>query len=81
MRKLRLKSDVSMTFREGCELYIVSCHQRNLREGTINHYRQSYTQFYKYFDPEMSLDVFNSSVYAGFILHLKNTLHNDVRFT
>ncbi|MBQ2709910.1 MAG: tyrosine-type recombinase/integrase [Clostridia bacterium] len=67
-----------MTFREGCEAYIVSCRQRNLREGTINHYRQSYTQFYKYFAPDMPLDGFNLSLYDGFILHLRDTLDNDV---
>jgi len=78
MRKLRLKSDASITFREGCEAYIVSCRQRNLREGTIRHYMQSYTQFYKYFDPDMPLDGFNLSLYDGFILHLRETLDNDV---
>ena len=37
----------------GYNKYLENCRQRNLREGTICHYRQSYTQFYKYFDLEM----------------------------
>ena len=46
-----------ITFREGCEKYLDDCRVRNLREGTIGHYRQSYVQFYKYFDPDMILFV------------------------
>lgn len=67
-----------MTFREGCEMYIVSCHQRNLREGTINHYRQSYTQFYKYFDANMPVENFTSEMYKQYVMYLKSTLQNDV---
>ena len=33
---------VTLTFEEGCNKYLENCRQRNLREGTINHYRQSY---------------------------------------
>ena len=58
MRKLRLEKTEMITFREGCERYLNDCRTRNLREGTIGHYRQSYVQFYKYFDPEMPLSDF-----------------------
>lgn len=77
MRKLRLL-DKSITFEEGCDLYLLNCKQRNLREGTINHYRQSYTQFYKYFDPSMPLDEFNETLYKQYVVHLRNTLNNDI---
>ena len=53
MKKLTLSRTDSLTFGEGCEKYLDNCRQRNLRKGTINHYRQSYTQFFKYFDPDM----------------------------
>ena len=33
---------ITFTFEEGCNKYLENCRQRNLREGTINHYRQSY---------------------------------------
>ena len=52
MKKVFTKLEYHITFADGCELYPENCKQRNLREGTINHYRQSYTQFYKFFDPD-----------------------------
>lgn len=67
-----------LTFEEGCDLYLNNCKERNLRQGTINHYRQSYTQFYKYFDKEMSLYDFNEKMYKDYVLHLRETLKNDV---
>ena len=53
MKKIHLKSKEKITFREGCNRYLDDCRARNLREGTIGHYKQSYTQFYKYFDPDI----------------------------
>lgn len=67
-----------LTFEEGCDLYLNNCKERNLRQGTINHYRQSYTQFYKYFDKEMSLSGFNEKMYKDYVLHLREALKNDV---
>ena len=39
-----------------CNKYLDNCRQRNLRQGTINHYKQSYTQFYKFFEPETPIE-------------------------
>lgn len=52
MKKLKMKSTKSITFEEGCNKYFEYCRQRNLRQGTINHYRQSYVQFFKFFEPD-----------------------------
>ena len=49
MKKLKMAATQSITFKEGCNKYPEYCRRRNLREGTIGHYKQSYTQFYKYF--------------------------------
>lgn len=73
-----MKSTKSITFKEGCDRYLEYCRQRNLREGTINHYRQSYTQFYKFFDPETPIEDFDEDAYKRYVLHLKATLNNDV---
>lgn len=67
-----------LTFEEGCNLYLASCRQRRLREGTINHYRQSYTQFYKYFDAEMLLIEFTKEKFDEYSLHLQETIENSV---
>ena len=67
MKKLKMTTQ-SMTFEDGCNKYLEHCRQRNLREGTIRHYRQSYLHFYKYFDPQMAiedLDFDNDVVYVN----------------
>ena len=68
----------AVTFEDGCNKYLDNCRQRNLREGTINHYRQSYTQFYKYFDRNMPVECFTSAMYKQYVVYLRNTLQNDV---
>lgn len=49
MKKLRLVENNLLTFEEGCNKYLDNCRGRNLREGTINHYKQSYSFFYIHF--------------------------------
>ena len=49
MKKLRIVEQNFLTLEEGCNKYLDNCRSRNLREGTINHYRQSYVQFAKFF--------------------------------
>ena len=53
MKKLKMSKGTMLTFEEGCNKYLGYCRQRNLREGTINHYKQSYKQFYKFFKPDI----------------------------
>lgn len=77
MKKIRMGKQL-LTFEEGCNLYLANCKQRNLRQGTINHYKQSYTQFYKYFDMEMLLIEFTKEKYEEFVLHLTETIENSV---
>ena len=71
-------SQVSITFEAGCDRYILNCKQRNLREATINHYRQSYTQFYKYFDRNMLLSEITEQTYKDYVVYLCSTIENDV---
>lgn len=71
-------SQVSITFEQGCDRYILNCQQRNLRQGTINHYKQSYTQFYKYFDRNMLISEITEQTYKDYVVHLCNTIENDI---
>ena len=56
MKKIKMARGTTQTFEEGCNKYLENCRQRNLREGTIEHYRQSYVQFYKFFDSKMPIE-------------------------
>ena len=77
MRRLQMQTN-SITFEQGCNKYLDNCRQRNLRQGTINHYKQSYTQFYKFFEPETPIEQITEKSYNSYVLHLRKTLNNDV---
>lgn len=68
----------SLTFEEGCNKYLDNCRARNLREGTINHYKQSYVQFAKFFDMQMPVSEMDVQLYQKYVIFLRETLHNDV---
>ena len=70
MQKIKMSRGVTLTFKEGCKKYLENCRQRNLREGTINHYRQSYLYFYKYFDPKMPIEDIDAQTYKDYVIHL-----------
>ena len=79
MKKLSMISQFSITFEQGCERYILNCKQRNLRQGTINHYKQSYVKFSKYFDRNMLLSEITEITYKDSVIYLCDTLENGVR--
>ena len=78
MKKLKMVEQNSLTFQEGCNKYLDYCRARNLREGTINHYRQSYVQFGKFFDMNMQVCDIDEQIYQKYVVFLRETLHNDV---
>ena len=77
MKRLKLEEQ-KLTLEEGCNKYLDNCRQRNLREGTIKHYRQSYMQFYKFFGKDLLLSDITEKTYASYVIHLRETLTNDV---
>ncbi len=78
MKKLKMKATKSITFEEGCNKYLEYCRQRNLKQGTINHYKQSYVQFFKFFEPDTPIEEIDEDAYKRYVLHLRSTLKNDV---
>ena len=77
MARIRM-SQHRMTFKEGCEMYLLDCRQRNLREGTIRHYRQSFLRFSRYFDDDMPHDKVDQDAYSTYVLQLCDELDNSV---
>jgi len=70
VKKIKMSRGVTLTFEEGCNKYLENCRQRNLRDGTIEHYRQSYVQFYKFFDPKMLIEDIDEQTYEPFSLEI-----------
>lgn len=77
MKKMKMTRDNSLTFEQGCELYLNNCRERNLREGTVKHCRQSYDHFYKFFDRDMPVKDICEANYKAYILHLRGYIDND----
>ena len=78
MKKLRMVEQNFLTLEEGCNKYLDNCRARNLLEGTTNHYRQSYVQFYKYLGKDLLVKDIDEKVYQKYVIFLRETLHNDV---
>jgi integrase/recombinase XerD len=74
VNKLKILSVRDITFKEGCELYLDNCRERNLREGTIEHYKNSYKQLYKFFNPNMPISQINSDMYKKYVLYLRERI-------
>ena len=74
MKMKKLKMTVSkLTFEEGCNRYLEYCRQRNLRDDSIRHYRQSFLYFYKYFDKNIPIEDIDVNTYKNFtILHFSD---------
>jgi integrase/recombinase XerD len=65
-----------LTLEAGFDLHLESCKLRNLREGTIRHYKDSYRQFMKFFPAEMQISEMNEKKYNEYILCLKGRLES-----
>ena len=78
MKRMRMLEQNFLTFEEGCNKYLDNCRARNQREGTINHYKQSYVQFAKFFDMQMPVSEMDAQLYQKYVIFLRETLHNDV---
>ena len=79
MRKIRMCVDVEKTFAEGFEEYILDCKSRNLRDGTIRHYRESIKQIYKRVPADTLISDMDEYTVPEFIIALRDDPNlNDV---
>ena len=76
-KKLTMIPKKGMTREDGCNLHLENCRQRNLREGTIRHYKDCYVQFKKYFSAGILLGEMTEKKYHEYAMHLKETLGSD----
>lgn len=67
-----------LTLEEVCNKYLDDYRQRNLRDGTIKHYRQSYAKIYRFFGKDLLVSDITERTYAEYVIHLRETLTNDV---
>lgn len=78
-RKLTMQRDTSMTFAEGVEEFMYYCKARNLRQGTINHYRDSMRTIFKFIDGDTKVKDISRDTVDRFVVDCKENLNiNDV---
>lgn len=77
-KKLAMSAGKKMSLEEGCNMHLENCRQRNLREETIRHYKDSYVQFKKYFSADMPLSEMTERKYYDYVSYLRNRLGSDI---
>ncbi|MDU6427059.1 MAG: phage integrase SAM-like domain-containing protein [Clostridium perfringens] len=85
-KKLTVKKNKLITFKEGCEEYVNYCKDSNLREGTIKHYRESIKTLYKFISEDIPIKRLDKKAFDNFVIECKRTsnikdttLHNYTR--
>ncbi|MDU4789006.1 MAG: tyrosine-type recombinase/integrase [Clostridium sp.] len=74
MKRIRLNNLNSITFKEGLEEYLLGCKARNLREGTLKHYRESIKTLLKFIPADTKIATFDKNTLPNFIVKCKTEL-------
>lgn len=72
MKKIKMFVSNDKTFTQGCEEYLNNCYARNLRDGTIKHYKESIQQIQKYIAEDMYIKDITKETFDNFIKALRN---------
>lgn len=83
MKKLKMNYKNDKTFKNGFEEFIMNCRSRNLRDGTIKHYLESYRQIVKYFDEDTLLSDIDKKIFEEFIIKISknNDMNSQTLYT
>ena len=71
-KKLTMKKNNSITFKQGCEEYINYCKARNLREGTLKHYRESIKTLSKFIGEDTPVETLDKKAFDNFVIECKS---------
>ncbi len=70
-KKLRISMQTAMTFEEGIEEFLLNCEARNLRQGTMKHYRDSIKQLYRYIPPDTAISEIDEDTWDSFRIAMR----------
>ena len=73
-RKLTIRKENNMTFEDGCDEFLNSCKARNLREGTLKHYRESIHSINRFISPDTPINTFDKDTVGNFVIKCKDSL-------
>lgn len=72
MKKLKICIDNGLSFKQGFEAFLESCKARNLREGTLIHYKDSYKMLMRFIDEETIVKDITHATVDNFVKNYKN---------
>lgn len=85
-KKISCQTENLITFKEGVDEYLCDCRQRNLRENTLRHYRESYKSIVRIIDENTFIKDMDGSTIGDFVIKCKEkfnindqTLHTYTR--
>lgn len=79
MGKIKMVIADNKTFSQGCEEYLDNCKARNLREGTLKHYKDSSRQIMKYVNGDMLIKDMSHKTVDQFVREMRaNPEINDM---
>lgn len=74
-KKIKINYSEGITFAEGCQEYLENCKARNLREGTLKHYRESIKSINRFIPPDTLISEIDNQRINSFIIDCKETLN------
>lgn len=78
MGKITMRMENEVTFEEGCQEYLLDCEARNLRQGTIKHYKDAMKQLVKYIGEDTLVKNITQDTINDFVIELRdNPAIND----
>lgn len=77
-KKMRLQMATKMTFQEGVDEFMLNCEARNLRPGTIKHYKDSLVQIYKIIPADTPIEEMDEDTWDYYKIHIKSLGRNDM---
>ncbi|MBR5872038.1 MAG: tyrosine-type recombinase/integrase [Oscillospiraceae bacterium] len=79
MDKIKMNHKMDKTFEEGFEEYVLDMKARNLRQGTISHYKEAIKQIYKRIPPTTMISTFSKRTMKEFYVALRESGNlNDI---
>lgn len=79
MKKITMQVDNDMLFSQGCEDYLQDCKSRNLRQGTIKHYKDTMNNLYRFIPPDTLISNMDKSTVDNLVITLReNSNINDM---
>lgn len=73
-KKLKIKLENKLTFKQGFEEFINSCKARNLRPDTMKHYNEGFKAITRFTDKDMFIQDINQSTVDKFVRDCNSTL-------